>query len=221
MLKKKEILQLLDAGDAWQASDNLMKILMEKKKREELFKEFLNFESDLSYDWFSKMYSEELAERTKKKQYFTPPSISNLISEMLNNGNDEKNNYDPCAGTGSLTIANWDKQRKNTNPIIYLPSNYWYVAEELKIENQPSRALPFLLFNFLIRGMNGVVISGDTLTREISQIYFIQNKSGNFLKFSSLNVMPRNKIVETEFDVRKWIDKPIDHIEDEVAINLK
>ena len=66
----------------------------------------------------------------------------------------------------------------------------------------------------MIRGMNGVVIAGDSLNRSVSQVFFIQNLEDNHLGFSSLNVMPRTKEVEKEFDIRKWIDEPIDYVED-------
>ncbi|MFT8459973.1 MAG: N-6 DNA methylase [Liquorilactobacillus ghanensis] len=213
-MEKDLILKLLDSGDGWQASEKLMSILMDKTKREKLFRDFLSHETDVSYDWFCKFFNDEMAERTKKQQYFTPSFLSDLVAKIVDTDNkDTKTNFDSAAGTGSLTVAKWNTDRLKVNPLIYRPSDYFYTAEELKIEGQPSRALPFLLFNFLIRGMNGVVISGDSLSRKVSQIYFIQNDTDNMLGFSSLNVMPRTETVAKEFDVREWIDEPITHIE--------
>lgn len=203
--------ELLDAGDAWQASDNLSKILFDKEQREKLFRKFLEVEYDISYDWFYKYFSEELAERTKKKQDFTPPSVAKMLNQMIDNSN--ANSLDIAAGTGQLIVTKWNYDRKQHTPLDYYPSDYWYQAEELKEENKPSRALPFLLFNFLIRGMNGVVIAGDSLSRTVSQVYFIQNPKDDFNGFSDLNVMPRTEEVEQIFDVRHWIDEPIDHVE--------
>lgn len=207
--------ELLDAGDAWQASDNLSEILFDKKQREKLFRKFMKVEYDISYDWFYKYFSEELAERTKKKQDFTPPSVARMLDQLIDNSNG--NSLDVAAGTGQLIVTKWNYDRKQHTPFDYFPSNFWYQAEELKEENKPSRALPFLLFNFLIRGMNGVVIAGDSLSRAISQVYFIQNPTDDFNGFSDLNVMPRTKEVEQIFDVRRWIDEPIIHIETELG----
>ena len=86
----------------------------------------------------------------------------------------------------------------------------------MKEENKPSRSLPFLLFNFLVRGMNGVVIAGDSLSRKISQVYYIYNPADDFNGFSDLNVMPRSPEVEQLFDIRNWIDEPIIHVETEL-----
>ena len=212
-MDKTTIFDLLEVGDMWQASEELMQALMNKNRREVLFREFLSVDKDLGCDWFAKMYNDEMGEKTNKKQYFTPPSVASLLTCLLSNDNNIGTNFDTGAGTGALTIAKWDRDRRATSPLIYRPSHYWYVCEELKNESQPSRALPFLLFNFLIRGMNGIVISGDALERKISQIYFIQNDKDDFLGFSSLNVLPRNQSVEKEFNVRKWIDRPIKHVE--------
>lgn len=212
---KNKILELIGASDAWQASDKLLKILMNKDEREELFRKFLEINSDLSFDWFCKFFSDEMAERTKKKQFFTPYFYSDLTSRLVSDGLESHSNFDSASGSGSLTVAKWNEDRLKSDPFIYRPSDYWYVCEELKIEKQPSRVLPFLLFNFLIRGMNGIVISGDSLNRKISQIYFIQNINDDSLGFSSLNVMPRLQTVEKEFNVKGWIDEPINHIEDQ------
>lgn len=202
---------LLEAGDAWQASDNLLEILFDKKRREDLFMKFLAVNNDVSFDWFYKYYMEELAERAKKKQDFTPPAIAKMMSQLI--GESGSNALDVAAGTGQLVITRWNYDRQQHPLFSYRPSDYWYQAEELKEEGKPARSLPFLLFNFLIRGMNGVVIAGDSLTRRASQVYFITNPRDNPLGFSDLNVMPRSIEVEQMFDVRSWVDDPIDHIE--------
>ncbi|WP_191984565.1 SAM-dependent DNA methyltransferase [Lacticaseibacillus paracasei] len=122
-------------------------------------------------------------------------------------------NYDIGAGTGQLTIQVWNDDRQKHSQ-GYKPSMYFYVAEELKEQGKPSRSIPFLLFNYLIRGMDGVVIAGDSLTRSISQVYFIQQPSDDPCGFSSLNVMPRTPDTMHTFDIQSWIDEPIEHTED-------
>lgn len=75
------------------------------------------------------------------------------------------------------------------------------------------RSIPFLLFNLMIRGMNATVLHGDSLGREVKQIYFVQNEKNDFMNFSSLNFMPHSKDAERMFNVAKWLEEPIEHLE--------
>lgn len=220
------IAKLLHGDDLASTSEYLMGILFNKGKREQLFRQFLEFETDVSYDWFNLYYSQEMTRISKKhKSYYSPPALGKLAKQLVDvartDGDSEatKRNlgathYDVGAGTGQLTVTAWDANRCKHSPFDYKPSMYFYVAEELKETGKPSRSIPFLLFNYLIRGMDGVVIAGDSLSRSISQVYFIQQPEDDHLGFSSLNVMPRSLDVEQAFDVRTWIDEPIEHIED-------
>lgn len=223
---QKTIAKLLHGDDLASTSEYLMHILFDKDKREHLFNQFLTYETDVSYDWFNLYYSQEMTRISKKhKSYYSPPALGKLAKQLVDvartDGDTEatKNNllathYDVGAGTGQLTVTAWDANRRKHSPFSYKPSMYFYVAEELKEADKPSRSLPFLLFNYLIRGMDGVVIAGDSLTRSISQVYFIQQPEDNHLGFSSLNVMPRTPDTMKAFDVRTWIDKSVEHIED-------
>lgn len=202
--------------DMFEAGEVIYDILFQgAQAREKLFKIFLDVSTDVTYDWFSKPFGQRMADKTGKKQYFTPAPASQLVSTLITSDKPDSNTrQDPTAGTGSMTVGQWEIDRKQHSPFSYKPSMYWYEATELKEEGKKSRALPFLLFNFLIRGMNGAVVAGDSLTRTVSQVFFIQNLEDEHLQFSSLNVMPRTKEIEKEFDIRKWIDEPIDYIED-------
>lgn len=220
------IAQLLHGDDLASTSEYLMGILFDKDKREHLFHQFLEYETNVDYDWFNLYYSQEMTRVSKKsKSFYSPPALGKLAKQLVDvartDGDTEatKNNlmatnYDVGAGTGQLTIAAWNANRRKHNLLDYKPSMYFYVAEELKEAGKPSRSIPFLLFNYLIRGMDGVVIAGDSLSRSISQVYFIQQPEDDHLGFSSLNVMPRTPDTMEAFDVRTWIDKPIEHIED-------
>ena len=222
----KTIGKLLHGDDLASTSEYLTGILFDKDKREQLFRQFLTYETDVSYDWFNLYYSQQMTRISKKhKSYYSPPELGKLAKQLVDvertNGDTEATkrnlgatNYDIGAGTGQLTVTVWDANRRKHSPFSYKPSMYFYVAEELKQEGKPSRSLPFLLFNYLIRGMDGVVIAGDSLSRSISQIYFIQQSEDNHLGFSNLNVMPRTSDTMEAFDVRTWIDKPVEHVED-------
>ena len=222
---QKTIADLLHGDDLASTSEYLMGILFDKDKREQLFRQFLAYETDVDYDWFNLYYSQEMTRISKKnKSYYSPPALGKLAKQLVDASREDNTesikrnlgatNYDIGAGTGQLTVASWDANRRKHSPFSYKPSMYFYMAEELKQEGKPSRSIPFLLFNYLIRGMDGVVIGGDSLTRSISQVYFIQQPDDDHLGFSSLNVMPRTPDVMKAFDVKAWIDKPIEHIED-------
>lgn len=207
MITTSDIHKILDINEVYKAPDRMLKILFDKEKRESVFRQFLDIETDVSYEWFSQYFEEEQADRKNQKQDFTPLSISKLLTQ-LTGGNTY---FETAAGTGNILIQAWDAHRKNISPFDCRPSNYWYHTEELS-----DRALPFLLFNYLVRGMNGVVVHGNAITREIKNIYFIQNTKDDFLGFSDLNVMPRSEWVTKEFNVKKWIGQPLEHIESEL-----
>lgn len=185
MAKQNEINALLGIRDSYQAPARIMEILRNKDEREALFMKFLELHNfDVSYDWFHEYFQEEHADRKDKKQDFTPRSVATLLTELV--GADHNGlHYEPCAGTGGITIAAWQRDRMEHSPFDYRPSWYVYTCEELS-----DRAIPFLLFNLMIRGMNAIVIHCDVLTRESYGAFFVQNDTDDHMRFSSLNVMP-------------------------------
>lgn len=115
---------------------------------------------------------------------------------------------DLTAGTGSLLIQKWKDDQLAESPFSYAPHNYLYLAEEMA-----DNVIPYLLHNLALRGMNCIVIHGDTLERTAKQIYFVQNADDNFLGFSDINVMPHTEDVQKQFDISDWVEDAIDHIE--------
>ncbi|HES7988930.1 TPA: SAM-dependent DNA methyltransferase, partial [Streptococcus pyogenes] len=190
--------------EVYKAPDTLIKIILDKEKREDLFRQFLKYETDVSYDWFMQYFEEEQADRKNKKQDFTPLSVSKLLTGLVSG----HTYHESAVGTGGILIQAWQRHRISSNPFTYKPSDYWYQVEELS-----DRALPFLLFNMSIRGINGVVVHGDSLTRQVKNIYFLQNTKDDMLSFSDINVMPRTQDIEREFNVKEWIGDGIEHIE--------
>lgn len=126
------------------------------QKREEVFDAFLNEESDLSYDWFTDYYQSEHGDREKLKQDFTPDCICRILNGI--NGTFDTL-ADICAGTGGLTIKAWTEN----------PHAFFHCEEIAK------RAIPVLLFNMAIRGMNGEVVNGDVLTGEVFAVYSLKS----------------------------------------------
>ncbi|MDW4066501.1 N-6 DNA methylase [Staphylococcus saprophyticus] len=192
----KKINDLLGIKDSYQAPQRIMDILYSGiEDRNKVFMNFLEaFDKDVTYDWFHDYFQDEHADRKKHKQDFTPQSISKLLGEIV--GSEGNTYYEPAAGTGGILIERWNQDRMKHSPFDYEPRDYYYTAEELS-----DRAIPFLLFNMLIRGMNGNVVQCDVLTREATGAFFIQNDANDFMGFSSLNLLPYNEDTATELNI--------------------
>lgn len=199
--------KILNIDDAYKAPDTLLALMLNKTQRENIFKKFLNISTDLSFDWFHEYFEDEQAERKSKKQDFTPDSIATLLNKLTSNTTGYY--YEPTAGTGGILITRWWQDclndpvgtKNNTNiPGIsfftYDPRKYWYQVEELS-----DRAVPFLIFNMAIRGMNGVAIQCDSLSREAKEAYFIRNDTDNALAFSEVIEVPKTKDFEKELNI--------------------
>lgn len=197
ILTNDKISQLLEITESYQAPERMLKLMLDDEKRPELFKRFIDVEWKLGREWFLTYFQEEHADRKRKKQDFTPDSISRLLSEMIGGG---KHYFEVAAGTGTLLIHAWDKNRKLAGPARYDPRAYWYQAEELS-----DRAVPFLIFNMAIRGMNGTILHGDSLTRDFKNVYFIRNDTPDYMAFSEVIIMPKTEKLMKELDIRSWV----------------
>lgn len=199
--------KILNIDDAYKAPDTLLALMLDKTQRKNIFKKFLNISTDLSFDWFHEYFEDEQAERKSKKQDFTPDSIATLLNKLTSNTTGYY--YEPTAGTGGILITRWwqdclnDPVGTKTNTSIpgisfftYDPRKYWYQVEELS-----DRAVPFLIFNMAIRGMNGVAIQCDSLSREAKNAYFIRNDTDNALAFSEVIEVPKTKDFEKELNI--------------------
>lgn len=207
----KTVNEILDIDDAFKAPTKLMELMMDDDKRVETFKKSLEVSTDMSFDWFHEYFEDEQAERKTKKQDFTPDSVSTLLQALV--GERSGSYYEPAAGTGGLMIKRWVQDRA-TDPVTdngkrpswmsiltYDPRHYWYQVEEMS-----DRALPFLLFNMSIRGMNGVAVQCDSLTRVGQAAYFVRNDSDNYLGFSDIYKLPKNDEVLDFCQLEKWKD---------------
>ncbi|GBD74087.1 hypothetical protein TEHN7126_2342 [Tetragenococcus halophilus subsp. halophilus] len=160
MLTTERINELLGITESYQAPQVMLDYMLDDKKREELFQQFLKEETDLTYEWFHNYFEEEHADRKKKKQDFTPDQVSKLCAMLIG---DSDNYFEAAAGTGGMLIQAW-----NVN------SDRCFIVEELS-----ERSIPFLLFNMSIRGINGIVRHGDSLKQEFKTGYELIN-NGNF-----------------------------------------
>lgn len=176
----KRFNEIVNEEDIRKVPEKLMTILYDKQKREKMFDELLELNEDLSYDWFTEYFQEEHSQRKKFQQDFTPNQLSDLLGRLQ--GEDKQLIYEPTAGSGGLAIHQW-----------YNNKEAFFQLEELS-----DRAIPFLLINLLIRGMNATVVHGDCINRVAKGVFFIQNNG----KYSNLNLMPYNKITEEEFNIK-------------------
>lgn len=188
--------EILGIDDSYKAPAKMMQLIKNPDTAEKIFFEFLKtFNYDLSYEWFNDYFEDEHADRKNKKQDFTPTSISRLMSEILSQ-NAIGIIYEPACGTGSTIIQHWYKEIRKQVIWDYNPLNTLYYCEELS-----DKTIPFLLFNIMIRGMNAVVIHGDTLTRQAKNVYHCFNEKNDAMGFSDLFVLPKNKSTEMMFNI--------------------
>lgn len=201
---------LLGIDDAFKAPDRLMELLLSDKK-DALFDSFREISTDMKFDWFHEYFEDEQAERKSKKQDFTPDSVGYLLTALTRVGKNEKRDpgeyYEPAAGTGGIFIKKWwddcllDPATKWDSKISFLtydPRRYWYHLEELS-----DRAIPFLLFNMAIRGVNGVAVQCDVLERTAKEAYFVRNDSPNYMAYSDIIKLDHTQEV-ADFLKIKW-----------------
>ena len=210
MDKVAEVFMKYGIDEAYKAPSILMSILLDKEVRERLFKDLLiAHDHDMSYDWFYEYFQDEHADRKKKKQDFTPKCVGELLSRLALTGDgDPGNYYECCAGTGSIMITHWDNHRRMYSPFIYRPSQHFAQLEELS-----DRTIPFLLLNMMIRGMNGVVIHGDTIRRTCKSAYLVCNVHDDHMDFSGISVFPHTDEVEKLLGVKFTNEQSVVHRE--------
>ena len=209
--KYHEYWELLGVDQHSQFEAKLKELLFKPREREEFYKRLLEVNYKVSEDTFKEYFELYSAERKTNQQDFTPESITKVITEIIAMNKPKESGYsayDPAAGTGTLLIAQWDADRKQVSPFNYFPHEYFYVGEELS-----DTALIYLLHNMALRGMNAVIMHGNSIEREYKQVYFVQNSSNDYMKFSDINVMPRSKTLERALGIRSWTGEPIEHIE--------
>lgn len=179
--------KILGITESYKAPERMWEILKSDLEiRNSIFTQFLEaFHYEMSNDWFHSWFQEEHADRSVKKQDFTPMSVGEILAKLTDNPfqkdfeKDFEKRYDVCSGTGGLTIAKWNHDIISKGFMQYKPSQFLYVCEELS-----DRSLPFLLFNLLIRGMNGIIYHGDVLEENYKAIYVIANENDDALGFS-------------------------------------
>lgn len=198
MISTEKINEILNVNDSYKQPAKLLEQMLDADKRVEIFHKFLELETNMSYEWFQGAFELEHADRKGNKQDFTPQSVGKLLSKLTNTGT---RYYEVACGNGGIMIQHWNEQRMQVGIGNYNPTAFWHQVEELS-----DRSLPFLIFNMAIRGMNGVILHGDSISREFDNVYFIRNMSNQYGHFSEVIVMPKTDELMKELNIKKWIN---------------
>ena len=103
-MKKDELLTVFGTHDIRTLPECIMSLLFgDQEVRDDVFRELIRCHAgDLSYDWFQEVYEEELSERRKKGQDFTPREVSMLETQLT--GAREGVIHEPTAGTAHYSV---------------------------------------------------------------------------------------------------------------------
>ncbi len=168
MLTSDVINQIFGIKEAYELPNVLSSIMHDEQRREEIFRQFLELEQDLSYDWFTDYFQTEHGDRAKLKQDYTPQGICEILKGLKPNG--ARTIADICAGTGGLSISQWSKDEEAT-----------FYMEELS-----TRAFPLLLFNMAIRNIDATILQVDSLTNDFTQGYRLTKKENGFSRIERI-----------------------------------
>lgn len=191
MDRNEEINKILGISESYKAPEVLLQILLKNDDTtKDIFLKMLElFEKDISYDWFHEYFQSEHADRKNKKQDFTPMQVGRLVHSLHNTIDGMI--YEPTCGTGGLIINHFNLVMEKYSPLTLNPIDRIYICEELS-----DRAIPFLIFNLAVRGLNAFVIQCDVLTRKATNFYSICNKNNDCLDFSSIKQIESKKAKE-------------------------
>lgn len=129
---------------------------------------------DDTKDWLQALWQYYEADRTDKKQDYTPKSLCKLVSILAGNCNSF---YDCCGGSGALSVAMLEKHEKIQN---------------IFVEELDENVIPFLLFNLCLHNANGFVVNGNVLTREKFKVYKLRKGT----KFSKVEEVQSSDVIK-------------------------
>lgn len=173
---KNKILELCNVNKIENISDVLMNVVM---THDTTFFDKFNDIVDDSKDWLQALWQYYQADRTEKKQDYTPKSLCKLVSALAGNC---QNLYDCCGGSGALSLQVLQGNESLQNVII----------EELD-----TKVIPFLLFNLCVKNANGIVINGNVLSDEIKTVYNLTSNN----KYSVVSISKNVPEIETEIGI--------------------
>lgn len=192
-MNRKDLFEIFRIDDLIHLPEAVMRVIdMPLEDRDAVYMRLLELAGhDVSYDWFEKIYMEELSNRKDHAQFFTPPTVGEVLAGIADAGKGPI--HEPAAGTGGLVIKLWEHRMRKYLPWDFLPSENMVNCWELS-----DRSVPLLLLNLSIRGMMGYVYHGDTLEQKVKMKYILLNRKDDPMGFSEVIPDP---------DGNKWIQK--------------
>lgn len=162
--------EYFNVKESYQVPEKLLNLLLQDPAK--CFESYIK-EHDLSKDELMADFQLNDASRDSLKQDFTPEGIAELSAKLLPSNFESA--ADICSGTGALTIQLW-----KINPSAY------FHCEEFS-----ERTIPFLLFNLMVRNIEGEVLCGDALTQEYKHVYRLTKGSQFSVLTEVENVEPK------------------------------
>lgn len=141
---KNKMLELCDVKEIKDISKVLMSVVLDNDV--DFFTKYENI-VDESKDWLQALWQYYEADRTEKKQDYTPKTLCKLVATLTGSANTV---YDCCGGSGALTKAYVDT----------------HGTKNVFVEELDERVIPFLLFNLCLHNVNGYVVNGDALNQQ-------------------------------------------------------
>lgn len=146
---KNKILALCKVQEIKDIGDVLLKTVLQHNV--EFFNNY-NSIVDNTKDWLQALWQYYEADRTEKKQDYTPISLCRLVANLAGKADTV---YDCCGGSGALTKAFIDI----------------HGTKNILVEELDERVIPFLLFNLCLHNVSGYVVNGNVLTKEKTKCY--------------------------------------------------
>lgn len=171
---KEFLKEILKCRETSEIPKKLLNVLLDSDSRECVLQLINEKKDDKVIDVFRDMFQEEQSNRKELKQDYTPDGLSSLLAKLSGN---TKNLADVCSGTGSLTVA-------------FLKSHP--EVEFVRCEEFSAQPIPFLLLNLALMNIDGEVVHGDSLTKEVFKVYKLKRSK----RFSEIQIAdsPNNKI---------------------------
>lgn len=141
---KGRILELCSSKEVQEIGDVLMSVVLNHDIN--FFDKYENIIDDTK-DWLQALWQYYEADRTEKKQDYTPKSLCKLVARLAEKADTV---YDCCGGSGALTKAFIDM----------------HGTKNILVEELDERVIPFLLFSLCLHNVNGYVVNGNALSKE-------------------------------------------------------
>ena len=119
-MKKGDLFEIFKIDDLRVLPEAISGVLFGNlEERNNVYNKLLEINSyDMSKDWFQEVYEEEMSERKKKGQDFTPYELGVICSQLTKQ---QGSIHEPTAGNGSMVIADWWERCRRLLPWEHFP----------------------------------------------------------------------------------------------------